>query len=150
MNHAVVVGRFQSLGDLARKLQRVIQWQRATFDAPAEVLAGHQLHGEKAHTVGFVHTEDRGDVGMVQRGKQLGLALEAGHTLLVLCEALGQNLDRHLAIEGGVHRLPHHTHPSLADPLDEAVVEQTAALFDGHGFPPPEAEDSTSICAVSN
>ena len=74
-----------------------------------------------------VDAVDRGDVGVVQRGQQLGLALEAGQPLGVVGERVGQDLDRHLAVERGVDRLPDHTHPALADLLDQAVVEQSFA-----------------------
>jgi len=70
-----------------------------------------------------MHTKDGGQVGMVQRCQQLRLSLETSESLRILRERVGQELDRDLAVEGGVQRLPHHAHPTLADLLDQAVVE---------------------------
>ena len=55
---------------------------------------------------------------MVERCKQPGLALEACQTLGIRREVVGEDLDRHLAIEGGIECLPDDTHPPLADLLD--------------------------------
>jgi hypothetical protein len=59
--------------------------------------AADQLHGqETGPALGRgVQSVDRRDVGVVQRGQQLGLALEAPQPLDVRCERLGQHLDRH-------------------------------------------------------
>ena len=46
----------------------------------------------------------------------------------------GRYLDRHVAIEGGVPSLPHHTHPTFADLLDETVVEQVLAGLERHSM----------------
>jgi hypothetical protein len=47
-----------------------------------------------------------------------------------LGDGLGKNLDRHLAIEGRVHRLPHHAHPTLADFFDKPVVQKSLVRTD--------------------
>jgi hypothetical protein len=67
---------------------------------------------------------DCGDVGMVQAGQQLGFTFEALQPFLVGGQGLRQDLDRDLSIEGRVQRPPDHTHPTLADLLDDAVVQQ--------------------------
>jgi hypothetical protein len=43
-----------------------------------------------------------------------------------------QHLERDVAVELGVLRLPDLAHPALADLLDQAVVEQLLSGFDGH------------------
>src|SRR5262249_14460904 len=72
-------------------------------------------------------------VRMVQRGEDLRLAVEPGEPLRVARERGGKDLDRDLTVETGVDRLPHHTHPALADRLDEAVVQQNLSRAE----PPP-------------
>jgi len=47
-------------------------------------------------------------------------------------ERVGEHLDRHVAIEGGVHRPPHDSHAALADLLVEAVVGEHLARFEWH------------------
>jgi len=69
---------------------------------------------------------------MIQRGQQPGLAGEAGQPLGVRGEAIREDLDRHLAVEGRVDRFPDHTHPAFTDLLGQAVVEQLLSGLDGH------------------
>ena len=75
---------------------------------------------------------DGGDVGVIQRGQQLGLALEAGQAVRVVGEGCRQELDGDLAVEGGIDRLPHTAHPPLADFLAELVVQQCLTGFERH------------------
>ena len=76
--------------------------------------ARDQFHRDKAQRLTavlrrrLVHAVHRGDVWVVQRGRQL---------------------DRHAAIQRRVHRLPDGTHPPLTDLLDDAVVQQHLAGF---------------------
>ena len=52
------------------------------------------------------------DVGMVQRGEHLRLALEAGEAFGIVGERLGQDFDRDVAIELRVARPIHLSHPA--------------------------------------
>ena len=75
---------------------------------------------------------ERHDVGMVQGGDGPRLTLETRAALRIGGHPLGQDLQRNLATELRVLGLPDHTHPALADLLDQAVVVQLLAGFDGH------------------
>ena len=59
-------------------------------------------------------------------------SLEPFQAMRIRRECLRKQLDGDLAIQIGIHRLPHHSHPALADLLDEAVVGQLLAGFEGH------------------
>ena len=72
---------------------------------------------------------------MVQRREQLRLPLEAGQAIGIGGESLGQDLDRHFAVEGGVQRLPDHAHAALADLLDQPIVGQRPAGSQCHDTP---------------
>jgi hypothetical protein len=137
VHDAALVGRLERLGDLQRDLQRLVPRERAAREPLREVLPLDELHRQEAHTVRFVKTVDRRDARVVQRRQQLRLALEAGQPLRALREHRGQDLDRHLAVERGVERFPHHPHATLADLLDDAVVQKLAARFDLHHAPLP-------------
>jgi hypothetical protein len=52
----------------------------------------------------FFDSVDRGNVGMVERGEHLRLALEPCEPLGVLCKDLGQDFQRDVAAELGVSR----------------------------------------------
>jgi hypothetical protein len=62
---------------------------------------------------------------MVEAGHNLGLAFETTQTIRIARQLVGEDLDRHLAIELGIGGLPDHAHPALADLLDQAVVRQS-------------------------
>ena len=62
-----------------------------------------------------VKTVYAGDVGMVQRGQGLGLALEAREAGGIPADAGGQHLDRDLAAELGVRRAIHFPHAAFAE-----------------------------------
>ena len=132
VDHAALVGRLQRRRDLPRDGQRFVDRQRPLAQLARQVLAMDQLHGQEAGAFLLVQPVDGRDVGMVDRGQQLGLALEAGQPRGVGREFLGKDLDRHLAVQRGVDRLPDHAHPALADLFGKAVVEQHLARFEGH------------------
>ena len=65
---------------------------------------------------------DRGDVGMVERGEHLRLALEATHDLRVLGQRFGDELERDVAMEAAVGRPVDDSHAALAELLDDGVA----------------------------
>ena len=65
---------------------------------------------------------DRADVGMVESRGRLGLTLEAGQGLGVSGDLVRQELQGNKTMESGVLGLVHHTHPTNAQLLHNAVV----------------------------
>ena len=103
------------LGDLLRDRQRVGECDRTTRDAIGERRPLDQFHDERADAVRFFQPVDVRDVGMVQRFERLRLALEAGDALRIAGERLGQDLDRHVAIELRVARAIHFAHAAAVE-----------------------------------
>src|SRR4029077_14212785 len=64
----------------------------------------------------------RTNVGMIQRGRRLGLALKAGQGLGIAGHFCGQELERYKTVQARVFGLVHDTHPAAADFLEDAVV----------------------------
>ena len=64
---------------------------------------------------------------MVQSRRGLSLASEAGQGLRVLGNFVRQELQSHKAAEFSVLGLVHHTHPTTAELLDDAVVRDGLA-----------------------
>ncbi len=50
----------------------------------------------------------------------------------VAASVFGHELQRHVAVQACVLGLPDDTHPTFADLLDQAVVEQLLSGFDNH------------------
>ena len=84
MDDALPVRGSEAVGDLAEEVERVGDRQRSPGQPLAQVLALHHLHDEETPDAVFVlEGMERGDVGVVQRGKQAGLAFEPGQTVWV-------------------------------------------------------------------
>ena len=131
MDHTALVGRLARFGQLHRDVEGLAQRDRSAGDAVGQILAAGEFHREEPHTLGLVETMDDGDAGMVERREDPGFPLEPRQPFGVPREGVRQHLDRHLAIEVGIDAAPDRTHPTLADLVDDAVVQQTPAGFDG-------------------
>ncbi len=95
----LLVRLLHRLGDLPGDGERLVERERPSLQPLGEVLARHELHHEGAHAVRLLEAVDRGDVGVLQLGQELRLALEAREALRVPGEVLRQDLDRDLALE---------------------------------------------------
>jgi hypothetical protein len=134
VDDAFLVGFLEGLGYLPRDGDRPVGGDPSTFQALREVLALDQLHDEHVNgrPVGESHgleAVEVGDVGMVEGGEEPGLAMEAGESLGVGCEGLGQKLDRDIAPEPRIGGAVHLAHAAGAeggcDPvLSERGVDQ--------------------------
>jgi len=70
---------------------------------------------------------DGEDVRVVQLCNRLGLTLEPGETVGVLCHSLMDHLYRHIAVKPLVTGAVDLSHPALADLLDDAVMAEGGA-----------------------
>lgn len=68
-----------------------------------------------------------GDVGMIERGPHLGLALKSRQPLGIPREGVGQDLDDHLAFELRIPRAVDLTHPALTNEGDDLVHADASA-----------------------
>jgi len=65
----------------------------------------------------------RRNVGVIQASQQLRFPLEPCQPLRLPGELFRQDLDCNFAVEGCVDRFPDHTHATLADLFDQAVMQ---------------------------
>src|ERR1039457_2548210 len=70
----------------------------------------------------FSDTKDHANIGVIQRGGSLGLALKSGEYLRVASNILRQELEGDEAMQPSVLSLVHHTHTAATKFLDDAVV----------------------------
>ncbi len=70
---------------------------------------------------------DGADVRVVERGRRLGLALEAAQGLGILGDVVRQELQGDKTVEARIFRLVDHTHAATAQLLDDAVVRNGLA-----------------------
>ena len=125
VNDALLVRRFERLGNLLRDRERLIERDRTSSNALREIVSLDQFHHEGGHAPALFEAVDGGDVWVVQRGERLGFTLEAREPISVVRERLGQDLDRDVAIQlrvAGPEDLPH---AAFADAGDNFVDTET-------------------------
>ena len=122
MDDPLAVGGFQGLGDLLTDLQRLLDGQRASGEPLLKRLPLDQFEDEEAGAPFFFEGVDGGDVGVVQRRQQMGLALQPCEALRVGAQFLGQDLDRHLTLQLGIPRPIHLTHTALTERFKDFVM----------------------------
>lgn len=81
MDDALVVRDREALGDLLKGRHGLIEGKRTGGDPICERLALDELHDDELLPPDTFETVERGDVGVIQLGEELGLAVEARHPL---------------------------------------------------------------------
>jgi hypothetical protein len=80
-----------------------------------------------------------GDIGMVQRGEGLGFPLEAREPVGVVCECLGQDLDRDVPVQLCVAGTIHPAHGAFTDLGGDLVRTDAGPRSQGHQRAPPQS-----------
>ncbi len=122
----------ERVGDLRPELHDLVERQRALLQPVREGLALEQLHHQEVRVSLVPDVEERADVGVVERGDRLRLALEPLAPLLVLSEADGEQLDGDAAVEAGVLPPPDLAHSAGADRRRQLVGPEPRSGLDGH------------------
>jgi hypothetical protein len=132
MDDARFVRRLQSFGDLFRDGQRVVDRNRSLRDAVGESRPRDELQDQGAGIVTLLDAVDGHDAGVVETGEDLRFSLEPGEPIWILREGVRQGLQRDLAVELGVGRLPHLSHATLANEGGHGVVTKASAGTQSH------------------
>jgi hypothetical protein len=91
------------------------------------VLQGHAvqiLHDDERLIVLLINLMDRANVRMIQRGSRLCFALKASKSLCVFGYIIRQELESYEAMQLYILGFVNHTHPAIAQLLDDAVVRK--------------------------
>jgi hypothetical protein len=107
--------------------------QRAGFELGFERLAFDEIHRDVARAVVLVETVNRTDVSVVQRGEELGFALEACEPIGVLRERARQRLDRNLTAELRISGAVNLAHPAGTERADDEVRAELSPRGQCHG-----------------
>jgi hypothetical protein len=127
VDDALAVRGGQSVRHLQGLLGGFAWTQRPVRQPLAQGLAFEQFtHEIRCAPVnpGFVN---RQHVGMIQRRQRLGLLLEAPQPVGLRREVLRQHLYCYVAVEAGVARAKHFSHPTRAKALDDLEVIERGA-----------------------
>ena len=115
MDDALLVGRFEGFGDLLGDGEGFVDRDGPLLDAICQRRPLDQFEDQRSDAVSLLQPVDAADVWVVQRGEDLGFALEASQAVRVGRERLGQHLQRHVPVELRVAGLPDFTHTAFAD-----------------------------------
>ena len=110
-----VVGRGEPVGDLAGEIEELARGQGPLRDQLAQGLAFHELHRHPGHGLRYADVVDGDDVGIVERGRGFGFALEPRQVRGVGSQLRGEHLDRHAPIQSRVARRVDFPHSACAD-----------------------------------
>ena len=122
MHDALGVRRIQRVGKLDAQVQNFVGLEGLGADAVLEGLPLQQFHGDERPAFVLVDVVDGADVGVIEGGGGLGLALEALQGLMVLGHFFRQELERDEAMELGVLGLIDDTHTAASELLQHAIV----------------------------
>ncbi len=128
------VGLGEALGDLGPDLEDATRGHRlAVAHELVERRAQDALHHDVRKAGGLADLVDGDDVRVIEGGRGPRLLCETAHPLRVGRVALGQELDRDLALEILIERAPDFAHPARAQPGEKLVAAETHADSWRHG-----------------
>ena len=132
MNDSGFVCRLQCFGDLLGDREGFVNGDRTARNPVSERRPFNQLQHQRTGALRLFQAVNLGDVRMVQAGKNLRFALEPCEPIRISRKRLGQNLERHLAVQLGIGGLIDLSHPALADEGGDVVMAQSGADVDRH------------------
>ncbi len=142
MDDARVVSGFQPLRDLAGDGQRFVERDGAASQPLGQVFAVYILERQGHRVIRVFEPMNGGDVWMVERGKHLRFAPEAGHPVGILSKGGWQHLDCGVPVQPRIARAVHLTHSALTKRADHLVRTDSRADRKAHVFGVTSAADA--------
>ena len=128
------VSRLQGRGDLAADLEGFPDPGALAFQELAKGLSRDELHDEEPDPVLLLELVERGDVRVVQRREEPGLALEARQPARVARDGVRQDLDGDPPPEASVARMEDFAHPAGSERSQDLVRPETGSRSERHRY----------------
>ncbi len=127
VDNAFGVGCVEGVSDFDGQLEQGVVIERAACDGVLESHAVQELHGDEGLRLVFlgqvfVDFVNGADIGMVQGGGGLGLALETGQSLGILGHLVRQEFQGDEAVQLDVLRLIDNAHAAATELFNHSVV----------------------------
>ncbi len=127
VHNALGMSCVQRIGNLDGETDQHIGLYRNPSDAMLQRQAVEKLHGDECLAVLLADVIKSADVGMIQRGGGLGLALKAGERLRVAGQVFGKEFQRDETMQPGVLPLIDHAHTAATEFFDNTVMRNGLA-----------------------
>ena len=105
----------------------LIDRNRSAVDSLGQCLSRHKLQHQVVHIIALFNTMNRGDVGMIQRGKKASFTFESRQSLFVLGENFRENFDSDFTTELGVPGFVHFAHSAGTNGGEDFVLSEFGA-----------------------
>ena len=132
MDDAAFVRGFERVGDLTGDCQRIVQRQRSTGDQIRKRVTFDELEDDARRAGGLLESIDGGNVGMVERGKKLRLALESRLPIGIARDFLRKHLERDFALQRCIAGAVDLAHAAGAKGRDDFVQAQPITRVESH------------------
>ena len=132
MNDALAVSLIQSIGNLRSVGQQMRERQWTFLESVCQSFAFNAFHYEKLDAVLRSYVVQRANVGVIQTGDRLGLALKACPQNWILGEIRRKNFDRNRAIQTGVSSAVDFTHAARTERREDLVRPEFSASVQCH------------------
>ena len=133
MNDALAMCFVESIGDLRRDCENLIEWQRPLLQPCRQRLSLQIRHDDEMRAVEFADVVDPADVRMIERGHGAGLPLEAAAQIWVEGDVGPEHFDRDGPIETGIAGAIDLTHSTRAERRSDFVRAKPSAVRKLHG-----------------
>src|SRR6185369_3741545 len=139
VHDAAIVRGCERVSYLNRDRERAAQIEWLTVDNLAHVSPFDELHCDELSVANFVQTEDRADVWMIERRRELGFTFETYEVGSAVSEIRRQDLYDCGPIERRIEDLVNSTLSALADFFDDTIMEEELPEHRRKGIEPARA-----------
>jgi hypothetical protein len=122
VDDAFGVRRIERIGNLDGQTEQSVGLDGPSSDAVCQRHALQQFHRNEGPPIDLVDFMDHANVGVVQRGRSLGLALKTAEGLRIVGQFLGKELQGNVTPQLKVFRLIHYAHASTTDSAEDVVM----------------------------
>jgi hypothetical protein len=129
VNDALFMGELERLADGRDDREGSFGCQTPLAQQLTEGGSVDVFHEQEEHAVGFAEIVHRNDIGMVQPGQGLGLALEPLGETRIRTFFRQEDLERHDPVQCGLPGLVDYAHAALTKHLDDFEVGEVARDF---------------------
>ncbi len=127
VDDALLVGRVQRVGNLARDRQRVSQGERPARQSIGQRLTLDELEHQSRTAIDVLEPVNRADVRVIQRRQHASLVLEPREPSRIVREERRQDLDGDVAMELLVVSAIDLAHPANAQKRADGIASEPPA-----------------------